>query len=431
MFGRVAQVALIAVLVLLAYLFTLNPGLVDFRLLPGRSMRASLALVLLLTFAAGFGVAFLAGAVREAYHSFGFWRQLRRHERSREAHRLFRRGRGEALLGRTRAARTFFRKAYRKLPDEGAISLELARAEAREGDLEAAEKRLRALLQKEPESSETYAALVEVLDARGDEEGQREALTHWVKVDAEYLPALRRLRDLERKAGRWAEAVRLQEKVLSRAGARETGAGEKRLLAECLVALSRTQSPREARETLKKALSADAKFAPAHAVLADALLSAGEEQGAVEACLQGFRQSGRVGLLLKAEGVRLRRGEGEEMLATYRKLGRKDAAIALLRARLLLTLNRSEEALDVLKQVPEAQASAAGRWLAGEASFRLRSYEGAARAFRRSIDAEEGPPPLAFACDSCGRAASGWAEACPACGALGTLELATGQLPPA
>ncbi|MBI5441215.1 MAG: tetratricopeptide repeat protein [Deltaproteobacteria bacterium] len=430
MFGKWAQAALVAVLVVLAYLFTLNPGQVDFRLSPGASVRASLALLLLLTFVAGFGVAFLLGAFREAFQSFSFWRRLRGHQRRSEAHRLLELGRSEAVAGRARAAAQLFRKAHRKLPEEGAIGLELARAECREGDFASAEKRLSALLADDPGNAEVHAALLDTAKRQGDDDAQRSVLTRWLGADPEFLPALRELRDLNRRLGRWAEALELQEKILARTRGKGAVAGEKRALAECLFRSAKDRPPADAQAALKRAIEADRDFAPAYAALGDALLASGDDRGAADAWLQGYRETGRAGLLLKLEGFRTRRGEAEEMLAFYRKQGRKDRAAALLRARLLVSLNRPEEALQAVQEAPEAASSALGRWLEGEASFRLRAYDGAARSFRRSLDAEDGPPPLAFACRSCGRSARAWSEACSSCGAFDTLELQPGQLPP-
>jgi tetratricopeptide (TPR) repeat protein len=430
LFGKWAQAALIALLVFLAYLFAMNPGQVTFRIFPETTVRASLALVMLLTFATGFLLALLAGTVREAFRTVGFWRTLRREERRTEAHRLLQQGRGHALLGKLRLARKALRRAYRKMPDEPAISLELARTEAREGSADAAEKRLRKLLESERHNVEAYAALVEIAEARGDEESRRDALERWVELDPEYLPALQKLRDSHRVRGAWTDAVRVQEKVLARSEGREQRTRERRVLAEFLLAQARALPPEAAHKALQRAASEAPDFAPAHAALGEVLVRLGNEDGAAKAWLAGYQETGEQALLLKVEELRTRRGEAEEMLRLYKGFGRKDPATTLLRARLLLGLNRAEEALKLLGEAKRTGETPIGRWLVGEASFRLRSYDGASRAFRQALGAEDGPPPLGFGCGVCGTASRSWGESCPGCGRAGSLKLDLTRLPP-
>ena len=114
------------------------------------------------------------------------------------------------------------------------------------------------------------------------------------------------------------------------------------------------------------------------------------------------------------------------MLKLYHKLGKKDVESALLEARLLLSLERSQEALKALEEdTPASSLGTLGRSLLGEALFRLRSYDGAARAFRETIFGPGGEIPLVFNCRTCNKKTPQWTPTCPSCEACDTLVLDT------
>jgi hypothetical protein len=114
------------------------------------------------------------------------------------------------------------------------------------------------------------------------------------------------------------------------------------------------------------------------------------------------------------------------MLKLYSKLSKKGGAPVLLRARLLLSLERSQEALKALEdETAHGSTGRLGRALLGETLFRLHSYDGAARALRESVFGPGGDLPLTFICRSCGNRTSRWAPTCPSCEACDTLHLDT------
>lgn len=430
MSGKRAALALIAALLAFGYVFTMNPGAVEFRLYPGAKVNTSLALVLFLFFLAGFGLAVFQTAFKEALRSFHFWRHRKGDERREAARRLAAQGRGHALLGRTASARKLLRRAYRKSP-EAQVALEMARTELADGKLPPAERRLKALLEDDPRNPEILALLLQAYRTRGDFEGQVAALSRWLEVEPDHRPSLLALRDLYRDAGNWSEAARVQERVVARTEARQARAAERRNLSELRWRQAANLPEGPARNLLEKVVADDEGFAPAHAALGERWLAAEDDSAAVRAWVRGYEATGQAALLLRAEEVLLDRGKADEMLKLYRKLGKKGGAAVLLRARLLLDLERSQEALRVLedgRRGPEESTRAEGL-LRGEALYRLGSHDQAARAFREGAFGAEGPVPLAFTCSGCAKTARRWSAACPACGRVDTLELDLGALP--
>jgi tetratricopeptide (TPR) repeat protein len=429
-FGKRAVVALIAALLAFGYIFTMNPGATDFQLYPGASVRTSFALVLFLFFLAGFGLAVFATAFKEACRSFGFWRHRKGDERREDAQRLFAEGRAHAVLGRSGKARKLLQRAYRKSP-EALLALEVARTEVGDGRLDAAERRLKVLLEDDPKNPEVLSLLLEIFRTRRDFEGQVATLSRWLEMEPDHLPSLRALRELYQSAGNWSEAVRMQERVVARTETRQARAAERRTLSELRWRWARVLPEGAARALLERVVAEDEAFTPAHADLGDRLLAAGDRSGAVRVWIRGHEVTGQVGLLLKAEAALEAEGRGEEAVKLYKKLGRKGGAAVLLRARLLLERERPQEALKLLEGEQRGVGSSrAGRLLVAEALFRLRSYDEAARAFREGLLGAEETVAVGFSCDGCGAGSRTWGPTCPSCGGVDTLEMDLGALPP-
>jgi tetratricopeptide (TPR) repeat protein len=425
-------VALVVALLAFGYVFTLNPGLTEFKMIPGREpIRTSFALILFLFFMAGFGAAVFGTAFREALRSFTFWRYVKRSERKDEAQRLVVEGRGNAVLGKTGVARRLLKRAQRKAPGERYVTLEAARMELADGKLDLAERRLKGLLGDAPNSPEILSLLLDVYRQRKNFEGQVATLTRWLEVDPGHPAALRNLRELYAGAGNWAEAARVQGLIQSKVVARKERLAERKLLSLYRYREAASQPPARAKGTLERLVKEDEGFAPGHAALGEALLALGEKDAALQVWIRGYQISGQAGLLLKAEAVRERAGEAEEMLKLYRKLGKKGGTPVLLRARLLLQLERAQEALKLLEEDAQGVGGTrAGRLLVGEALNRLRSFDGAADAFRKAVFGAQADLPVAFVCDPCRHAVAEWAATCPACGAVDSLVMDVGALPP-
>ncbi len=351
MSGKIkAVVALVVALLAFGYVFSLNPGLTEFKIIPGKApIRTSFALILFLFFLTGFGVAVFATAFQGALRSFAFWRFARRSQRKDEARQLVVDGRSTAVSGKTGAARRLLQRAQRKAPGENYVALETARMELSDGKLDLAERRLKGLLKDAPGNSEVLSLLLDIYRRRENFEGQVATLTRWLEVDPEHLAAVRSLRDLYSGVGNWAEAVKVQGRILAKVNARSERSAERRKLSLFRYREAVTLPPARARGLLEKLVREEEAFAPAHAALGDVLLALGEREAALQAWARGYQASGQAGLLLKAEAVREHDGQAEEMLKLYRKLGKKGGIPLLLRARLLVQLGRNEEALKLLE----------------------------------------------------------------------------------
>jgi len=261
--GKRAVLALILVLLAFGYVFTLNPGLVEFQVYPGTRLRTSLALILFLFLLSEREWDPRHGA-QGAARSYLFWKHRKGNERQELAKKLLVQSRGQALLGQTQAARKLLRRASRKSSGEPLIALEMARVELFDGRFEMAERRLRALLEGDPRNAEVLSLLVELYRARDDYEGQIATLTRWLELEPNNLLALRALRDLYRQASHWAQAARVQEKIVACCDTRPTRTVEKKLLTEFRFREAQSPSQADSRSALERLVQDAPEFSPAH-----------------------------------------------------------------------------------------------------------------------------------------------------------------------
>lgn len=430
--NKLAVVAIVLLLVAFGYVFTLNPGSVEFQIYPGTRVTTSVALVIFLFFLAGFGAAMGLSAFREALRSFGFWRHRKADERLAEARALLLAGRAEAAMGKHRRALRLLRQARRKAGDEALVALEMARVELAEGRTEKAEKVLKDLLARDPSNAEALVQLLDVYRLRGDYEGQVAVLRRWLERDPNHREALSRLRDLYRERGNWGEAVRVQEKLVTLAEGREAKAAARRELLEMRFRQATADPARPDVAVLQELIRSERGFAPAHLALGEALLAEGRADEALQTWIRGYQATGQPGLLMRAVDEAKRRGAEKDLAKTLKKLSRKNEAGPLFLARLLLDLEENEEALKVLDRLPAPVAGTrTARLLKAEALHRARSFDLAAAEFRAAV-AGEGPdgPGFAFVCSACGRRTAIWQVGCPGCSRIDTLELDLEAVPP-
>jgi len=428
--GKLTIFALVSALIVSWYASTLNPGEIVLHFKDaagavgkagssgGDVVKTSLALFTFVIFLLGFGLAVFFMAFKEALRSFHFWRHRKQDEKQEKIQTLLDEGRGRLFSGNHREARKVLGRAIKKSSGEKTVSLEMARAEIADGHPSAAEARLKKILSESPDSQEALALLFELYKSRDNLEGQMAALTRRIEVNPDHLPTLVELRNLYKRTSNWGEAVRVQEKILHKTLDRDVQIVERRELSELVLRSAGTASPSKALPVLQKLTEDDPEFAPAWAAVGDALAAANDVEAAVQAWVRGFNASGQPGLLMKAEAARIAAAQPEPMLKLYQKLGKKHPEAVLLKARLLLSLDRSEEALEVLEAAKTTGDSKINFQLAGEALFKLSSFDEAAKNFRTAAFGDSRDAFISFYCEKCRASFRGWRYICPNCKAV-------------
>lgn len=234
--------------------------------------------------------------------------------------------------------------------------------------------------------------------------------------------ALRAARDLAASAGRWEEALEIEERFASLVGAEDRPA-EREWLAgihyEIGKSLLREKNHAEARRHLSEALKVDPAFVPAQVALGDAWEQAGDRHQAVRIWKRATEVAPAPVLLNRLENVYRSEGRPALMIALYQEaLARapEDSALAFALGRVYFELEMLDEAADQFQKL-EVRAPD----LAPLHAFLGTIYERRGRTaeafeeYRRALRLMrgfDGP----HHCAACGAGHTGWQDRCPHCG---------------
>jgi tetratricopeptide (TPR) repeat protein len=239
---------------------------------------------------------------------------------------------------------------------------------------------------------------------------------------------LAELRDAYAAEGRWAEALRTEDSLLTSLRRPDQILAEQpRIRAlryeAALVADGNAAVVRE----LRSIHARDPAFVPAAVSLGDGLKHSGQFREASRVWLRTVRLRPEPVLLSRIESLFKELERPKKVLALYRRLRRRGDSLPLLlrHVRFLVSEGRVNEAAEELEQagarfshVSELQA------LWGEVHRLRGNSDKALEAFRRALEnqlALEAP----VHCGRCARAVTEWQARCPGCGAWDSLQSAT------
>lgn len=245
--------------------------------------------------------------------------------------------------------------------------------------------------------------------------------------------ALRGLRDLAVQSGAWAEALALQERVLTVAGAAERRA-EAAMLAALHYEVGRAEAGAgrvaAAVAHFRSALRADPAFVPAAVALGDAQEAAGDHREALRTWERAAEHQPALPLLVRLERAYRQEGRPSRMIALYRAAAERapdDLAVAVALGRVYFELEMLDEAADQFEKVevrapdlPVVHAYLGAIFeRRGEAREAFTEY----RRALRLAGAFEWP----HHCTACGAAAPAWQDRCPGCGRWNTVRPVPGR----
>ena len=270
--------------------------------------------------------------------------------------------------------------------------------------------------------------------ARADEVrragGSQEAGTLYrqiLQARRSHLGALRGLRDLAAHAGRWAEALELQQRILG-AVAPTLRAPETEWLAIIYYELGRAELTRSntaaALTQLKNAVRTDRTFLPAVLALGDAYEAAGDRREAVRVWERAAEAQPALPLLVRLERGFREEGRPSRMIALYQQALEKapdEPALALALGRVFFELEMLDEAADQFEKVEvRAPGLPVVHAYLGAVFERRGETRAAFDEYRRALQlahAFEWP----HRCAACGAASALWQDSCPACRRWNTL----------
>ena len=239
--------------------------------------------------------------------------------------------------------------------------------------------------------------------------------------------ALRGLRRLAVDAKAWADALGLQERILSAMPAAER-AREAEWLAGIHYELGRAaleqRRPATAAAHFRSALRADRAFLPAAAGLGDAHEAAGEHREAIKVWEQAAERLPALPLLTRLERAYRQEGRPSRMIALYRSAvdrAPEDLALAVALGRVYFELEMLDEAADQFEKVEvRAPELPVVRAYLGAVFERRGETREAFEEYRRALRLS-GAFDWPQRCAACGAPATIWRERCAACGRWNTV----------
>jgi lipopolysaccharide biosynthesis regulator YciM len=242
-----------------------------------------------------------------------------------------------------------------------------------------------------------------------------------------HLGALRGLRDRAADAGQWAEALELQERIVSAVAPAERPA-ETEWLAVIHYELGRAElahsRPASALSHLRNAVRADRAFLPAALALGDAYEATGDRREAVRVWERAAEVQPALPVLARLERAFREDGRPTRMIALYRQaLDRApdELALAVALGRVFFELEMLDEAADQFEKVEvRAPALPVVHAYLGAVFERRGETRAAFDEYRRALQlghAFEWP----HQCAACGVASALWQDRCPSCQRWNTL----------
>jgi tetratricopeptide (TPR) repeat protein len=237
-----------------------------------------------------------------------------------------------------------------------------------------------------------------------------------------HAPAHRGLRDAAWAIGDAAEAIAVQQRLVSLVSAAERAA-ESAWLAAAHHELGRRAlaagDPEGAVGELRAALRADGSFVPALVALGDAHEAAGDRREAIRAWERAAEAHPALPLLARLEHVLHEEGRPSRMIALYQAASERapdNLALAMALGRVYFELEMLDEAAEVFEKLEvRAPDSPVVHAYLGAVFERRGDTREALEEYRRALrlgHAFDWP----HECAACGAAAPAWRERCATCG---------------
>jgi lipopolysaccharide biosynthesis regulator YciM len=410
---------------LVAYLTAINTARV--RITLGADWVYELPLMALVVgaFLAGACVALLLTLFRDLGRSFRDYTSARRARRDETLVEIYHRGVDAQLAGKPDVAAEAYQEILARDPGYADAHARLGELARTRGDhQEALDHDLEAMRSGERPDTLLAVALDYQWAGRLDE-----ALATYQRIlqrDRAHLTALRAMRDLSVRRGRWREALAAQERLVDLATEADKPAeldwlaGVQYEVGKGLLAEGKAQ---EALSHLREALRANRGFLPAHVAMGDAYSKAGDQREAIRVWERAAEVTPAPVLLRRLEQAYRGEGRPSRMIGLYQAAitrAPEDLVLAFSLGRVYFELEMLDEAADQFEKVEVRTPDFAPLHAYLGAIFERRGQAVEAfQEYRRALtltQSFEWP----HRCSACGIGHPHWQDRCPGCGRWNT-----------
>ncbi len=256
-----------------------------------------------------------------------------------------------------------------------------------------------------------------------------------LSIDKSNVRAMKGLRDMFVKAGKWKDAAGVQKGIIPIERSRDRAAGdsEAKLLAgiyyEHAATLTDEGGFDKALTYATRALDADKFFVPARVLLGEIALKNSDTDLAVKHWKRGYEKTGDVIFLIKLEEISIAESSPQQIISIYRDVLTRvpgNVNARLLQARLFLRLEMVDDAIRELTVMgDEGQGGAYRQVLLGAAYLRRNQAAEAAELFFSALGFDDNDMSPVFKCRFCAHETLNWVARCPSCSKWDSLEMSS------
>ena len=412
------------------YFWGLNPHMVTVFYLPEQSLTYPAAMVIIACVILGLALGFGAHIYSTLTHWMKHWSRDRQEKKQREISTIYREGVGRLLSGDLKKARGLLNKALDKDPKRVDTLIAVASLSSQEGNPAEGLELLRKASEIDPKSMEVLFKTAAIQEETGQDEEAMSTYQELITLEKDNRKALRNLRDLYVKHGRWQDALDVQRQVLKAGPGANRVAEEKELLLYLRYEVARQAiedgSPGDAKSELKDILRQKDDFAPAQVSLGDAYVALGKGDDAVTAWQEGYKKLGKGVFLERLEDYYMGLEDPSSLLNFFRSQSVErgdDLVFRIFYGKLCLRLEMVDEAKEQLQAVESSGVeSSQVHLLLGETYRRCNDADQAINEYQKALGISK-RLRLNFVCENCLHISSEWNSRCPSCGKWNTSSL--------
>jgi len=412
------------------YFWGINPQEITVFYFPDKSLTYPAAIVVIGSILIGLVLGYLAHLYSTVSHMLKHWKRDRTEKKAREVATIYREGVGRLLSGDIKKAHSLLQKALDRDPSRVETYIAMASVHLQEGDPQEGVSLLRKARGIDPKSLEVLFKLAATYEELGQEEDVVQTYQAILALEGDNRKALRGLRDLHTRHGRWKEALELQKRLLKvAAGSRRLEEEkQKNLFLRYEVARLALQegAADHAKSDLKDIVKEAPEFTPARVSLGDAYRALRQRDEAVRTWQEGYQALGKSIFLSRLEDFYMEIEDPATLLSFYRSTlieRGDDLMFRLFYGKFCLRLEMVDEALEQLYAVESAGVDFAQlHVLLAEAHRRRNRLEESINEYKKALRIGS-RLPLDYVCDACGETIAEWRSRCPECGTWGSFSL--------
>ncbi len=397
----------------------LNSATIKFYLTPAKFVEISLSELTLISFALGAAIVLVGTFFKDAASSAKQWKAKRILQKKENAYKKLDKARDLLYQNKLSAALETVDSALTVLAgNRDALSLR-GKIQEKLGNQDEVINTITRIQSTRPSDVESRLLLSEAYEREGDLEKALSALSS-IKKYEDYFPVMERLIELHMAKEEYQKAYELQKSLAKKRG--KGSSLDRERLNSLRYKLARTAYDSgkmdDAEKILKELIKEEGEFTPTYILLNDIYLHKGNQDGAMDCLLEGYRKTGNPIHLIKLEDIAIEHERPARLLDIYSNIKNDfegDFTLTIFYGKFLLRLEMVDEAMEQFLKAESIDGDNAAVHIFLAEAYRRRnrlqeSVDEYTKAFaykRRYL--------VPFVCSGCGEKIIRWKDYCETC----------------